>query len=118
MNTKALSLLIGLLVVPDLTQACDAPEAPEVPAGSGSTLEEMIDAQNAIKTFQAANADYLTCVDQLMEAEKMLIDDGDENAQERWALAAADYNAAVTREEQVADGFNTAIRAYKAANPK
>ena len=33
------------------------------------------------------------------------------------ALAAADYNAAVSREEQVAADFNTAIRAYKAANP-
>ena len=31
--------------------------------------------------------------------------------------AAADYNAAVSREEQVAADFNAAIRAYKAANP-
>ena len=34
-----------------------------------------------------------------------------------FALAAADYNAAVSREEQVAADFNAAIRAYKAANP-
>jgi hypothetical protein len=52
-----------------------------------------------------------------MSAEKASIDEGDDSAQERYALAAADYNAAVSREEQVAADFNTAIRAYKAANP-
>ena len=117
MNIKALSLLLGLLVFPNLTQACDAPEAPSIPDGDDSTLQEMIAAQTAIKAFQEANAEYLECVDQLMAVEKALIDDGEKNAQERWTLAAADYNAAVTREEQTADAFNTAIRAYKAANP-
>jgi len=29
----------------------------------------------------------------------------------------AKYNAAVSNEEEVAGAFNTAIRAYKAANP-
>ena len=52
-----------------------------------------------------------------MTAEQNLVDEGDEGAQERYALAAADYNAAVSREEQVAADFNAAIRAYKAANP-
>jgi len=52
-----------------------------------------------------------------MVSEKAAIDEGDDSAQERYALAAADYNAAVSREEQVAADFNTAIRAYKAANP-
>ena len=35
-------------------------------------------------------------------ASKAAIDEGDDSAEERYALAAADYNAAVSREEQVA----------------
>ena len=52
-----------------------------------------------------------------MTAEKAAMDEGDRDADERYALAAADYNAAVSREEQVAADFNTAIKAFKAANP-
>jgi len=74
-------------------------------------------AQAEVKAFQAANAEYLECVDDLMTAEKASQAEGDKSAEERFALAAADYNAAVSREEQVAADFNTAIRAYKAANP-
>ena len=59
----------------------------------------------------------MECVDDQMASEKAAIDEGDDSAEERYALAAADYNAAVSREEQVAADFNTAIRAYKAANP-
>ena len=76
----------------------------------------MISAQGEVKAFQAANAEYLEC-GRSNGVEKAAIDEGDESAEERYALAAADYNAAVSREEQVTADFNTAIRAYKAANP-
>ena len=52
-----------------------------------------------------------------MASEKASVAEGDKSAEERFALAAADYNAAVSREEQVAADFNAAIRAFKAANP-
>jgi len=115
-QTALLTLSLAALPV-SAAIACDAPATPAVPDGEGATLEEMIAAQTEVKTFQASNADYLACVDEQMTAEQNLVDEGDEGAQERYALAAADYNAAVSREEQVAADFNTAIRAYKAANP-
>ena len=118
MNIQTAALTLGLLVAPmGLANACDAPVAPPTPDGSSATLDDMVAAQGEVKAFQAANAEYLTCVDEKMLAEKAAIDEGDDGAQERYALAAADYNAAVSREEQVAADFNTAIRAYKAANP-
>jgi hypothetical protein len=80
-------------------------------------MEDMVASQGEVKAFQAANAGYLTCVDDQMTAEKAAMDEGDRDADERYALAAADYNAAVSREEQVAADFNTAIKAFKAANP-
>ena len=118
MKIQTASLLLAITVLPYATaQACDVPVAPPTPDGGSATLEDMIAAQGEVKAFQAANAEYLTGVDEKMVAEKAAIDEGDDGAQERYALAAADYNAAVSREEQVAADFNTAIRAYKAANP-
>ena len=110
-------LLAMMLLSSAAAQACDVPVAPPALEGENATLEEMISAQGEVKAFQAANAEYLECVDNQMTAEKAAVDEGDKSAEERFALAAADYNAAVSREEQVAADFNTAIRAYKAANP-
>ena len=118
MKTSITSLLLVLASTSvHSALACDVPVAPPTPDGSNATLEEMIAAQGEVKAFQAANAEYLECVDDQMASEKAAIDEGDDSAEERYALAAADYNAAVSREEQVAADFNTAIRAYKAANP-
>ena len=118
MNTRTTPLLLAMLVLPiHFASACDAPVAPPASDGDSATLEEMVAAQGEVKAFQSANAEYLECVDEQMVSEKAAIDEGDDSAQERYALAAADYNAAVSREEQVAADFNTAIRAYKAANP-
>lgn len=118
MKTQTASLLLALTLAPlGAAQACDAPVTPASPDGESATLEEMIAAQGEVKAFQASNAEYLECVDNQMSAEQASIDEGDESAKERYALAAADYNAAVSREEQVAADFNAAIKAYKAANP-
>ena len=118
MKTYITSLLLVLASTSALSSlACDVPVAPPTPDGSSATLKEMVAAQGEVKAFQAANAEYLECVDDQMASEKAAIDEGDDSAEERYALAAADYNAAVSREEQVATEFNTAIRAYTAANP-
>lgn len=118
MKIPTASLLLALTMTPlGAAYACDAPLAPLSLDGGNSTLEEMIAAQGEVKAFQAINAEYLKCVDSQMSAEQASIDEGDESAKERYALAAADYNAAVSREEQVAANFNSAIKAYKAANP-
>lgn len=118
MKIQTASLMLAIAVMPYVTaQACDVPVAPPTPDGGSATLEDMITAQGEVKAFQGANEEYLKCVDDLMAAEKASVAEGDKTAEERFALAAADYNAAVSREEQVAADFNTAIRAYKAANP-
>ena len=118
MKIRSASLLLAIAALPYATaQACDVPVVPPIPDGGSATLEDMISAQGEVKTFQAANEEYLECVDDLMASERASVAEGDKSAEERFALAAADYNAAVSREEQVAADFNAAIRAYKAANP-
>ena len=137
-NTKVACLIVGLLTtsvgmaqLEEMMSAqdemksfqaanseeCIAPDTPKTPVGSTATLEEMIAAQDEVKSFQAANAEYLSCVDLEMAKEKKLLGE-DSAAEERYALAAADYNAAISREEKVAEDFNRAIKAYKSANRK
>ena len=118
MNIKPATLAFALFATPfSAAFACDVPVAPPTPDGGSATMEDMVASQGEVKAFQAANADYLTCVDDQMTSEKAAMDEGDNDADERYALAAADYNAAVSREEKVADDFNAAIKAFKAANP-
>ena len=118
MDMKPVTLAFALLATPlSGAFACDVPVAPPTTDGGSATMEDMVASQGEVKAFQAANAEYLTCVDDQMTAEKAAMDEGDRDADERYALAAADYNAAVSREEQVAADFNTAIKAFKAANP-
>ena len=82
MKTSITSLLLVLASTSAFSVlACDVPVAPPTPDGSSATLEEMIAAQGEVKAFQAANAEYLECVDDQMASEKAAIDEGDDSAE-------------------------------------
>ena len=71
MKIQTASLLLAITVLPYAkAQACDVPVAPPTPDGGSATLEDMIAAQGEVKAFQAANAEYLECVDDLMRQKK------------------------------------------------
>ena len=73
MRTHTAPFLLAMMLLSSATaQACDVPVAPPAPDGESATLEEMISAQGEVKAFQAANAEYLECVDNSMTAEKRL----------------------------------------------
>ena len=96
---------------------CVAPAQPEIPEGEDSSLEQMLAGQKAVKTFQAANLAYMSCLEpQLAEAEAAA-KAGAEGAVEKYTQLQETYNAAVSVEEEVAAKFNTEIRDYKSANP-
>ena len=100
---------------------CVRPEAPTIPDGASSTMEQMIAGQTAVKAFQAQNIDYMACMEPGMAAagEQLKSGSADEKAaaQTTYDEVESTYNAAVSAEEEVADQFNAAIRAYKASNP-
>ena len=111
--------LLGLALSSSVSMAddCVAPAVPEVPDGASSNMEQMLTGQKAVKAFQAANLEYMACLEpKLAEAEAAAVD-GSEEAVKTYQNIQEDYNAAVSREEEVAGKFNTAIREYKAANP-
>jgi hypothetical protein len=99
--------------------ACIAPKAPtSFPNGAVATLPEMIEAQKAVKQFQADMATYRKCIDEesppaptgaaLTDEQKKAQD-----AREKERLQK--HNDSVTQETAVADEFNQQIHAYKEA---
>ena len=101
---------------------CSGPEAPTLPDGSSATMEALVASKNAVTEFQAANSEYLNCLDAEISSAKSAISTASEESKAAEAKATYQtlldaYNQAVSAEETLAQDFNSAIRAYKAANP-
>lgn len=105
---------------------CVAPETPELPNGANATMDQMLEGQKAVKTFQTANVEYMQCLEPLIADAEAQVKKGTEEGAEAEAIAEAQkayteavdaFNAAVSAEESVAGQFNTEIREFKAANP-
>ncbi len=115
--------ILGLLVVSTYATAgdCINPETPAIPDGASSTIEQMIASQKAVKSFQAANIEYMACIEPGLTAAGVDLEAASKNdkaaAQAAYDELEAAYNDAVSVEEEAADQFNAAIREYKGANP-
>ncbi len=111
--------LLGLALGSTVAMAddCVAPDAPSISEGEESTLEQMLAAQKAVKDFQAANLTYMGCLEPKLAAAEAAAKAGEEGAVENYQKVQETYNAAVSREEEVATKFNNEIRDYKTANP-
>ncbi|HSG63609.1 MAG TPA: hypothetical protein VLD39_01345 [Gammaproteobacteria bacterium] len=91
--------------------ACDYPALAVVPNGAGSTIEQMVAAQESVKVYMAAMDTYLSCVSSELEAA------GDDAPEEFKAIMVSRHNAAVAEMEAVAASFNEQIAAFREANP-
>jgi len=117
------TLALGLLFASGNALAeCVAPESPQLPDGANAAYDDMISGQQAVKTFQEANLEYMACLEKDIKAaekeakNKSASDDDRADAVMRHSEAVEAYNAAVSKEEEVAGQFNSEIREYKAAN--
>lgn len=100
---------------------CEAPDEPNIPDGANASMQDMLNGQESVKMFQAANMDYLKCLEAAFaEAEKTAKNAEDKTQAARamavYSEAVEDYNTAVSKEESVAGEFNTQIREYQATN--
>ncbi len=110
--------LLTLLLLPVSTFAktadgslgthCDTPVQPGTPDGAKATMEDMVAAQQAMKSFLANGDVYLEC---LTSAEANF---GAELTPEQRASLVASHNDMVEAMEGIASKFNEAVRAYKA----
>jgi hypothetical protein len=114
--------LIGLALASAASVAddCTAPTPPTLPDGSTATKEQMLDGQKSIKEYQAANTVYRTCLEPKISAAEVAAA-GDSPGPELVAALKTlndDYNASVSKEEEMAMGFNAELKKYKEANPQ
>ena len=115
--------MMGLALVSSaaIAEDCVAPDAPAgLPDGATASMEEMLEGQKTVKAFQAANLDYMKCLEPQIEAATpaATADDASDEAKDALKALEESYNAAVSQEEELAGQFNTEIREYKAANPQ
>lgn len=98
---------------------CTAPALPTLPDGATSTLEAMLAGQQAVKDFQANNTEYRTCLEPQITAAEMAAtgDSPGPELVEALKVLNDEYNGSVSKEEALAEQFNTALREYKEANP-
>ncbi|HAN29757.1 MAG TPA: hypothetical protein DCP75_18955 [Haliea salexigens] len=118
----AKSLLAVLALGSSMAMAeCVQPETPTLPNGGSATMDDMIAGQQAVKTFQAANLEYMACLETQFTAAKKTIEEGKakdaESLKAAYEADVAAYNEAVSAEEALAGQFNTEIREFRAANP-
>ena len=113
--------LIGLTLgsTASIAAECTAPALPELPQGATASMEQMLAGQKAVKEFQAANSEYRACLDPQVSAAEVAAA-GDSPSEE--AVAALkklndDYNASVSKEEELATKFNASLKDYPAAHP-
>lgn len=113
--------LIGLALVSATSAAddCIAPQTPALPDGAAASLEQMLAGQKAVKEFQTANSEFRSCLEPKVSAAELesVADAENEEIEATLKQLNEDYNNSVSEEEAVAERFNTALKAYKAANP-
>ena len=92
--------------VEPLIGQCKAPEVPPIPNGSVDSLDVMVDAQSAIRSFMSESEVYLDCISEIIDERKL--DD------EQHAAAVRQHNQMVGLMEDVAEDFNKQVRIFKA----
>ena len=105
------------VILPVDLQSCKVPYAtPPIP--ENASKEDLLKAKKLIGEFQGEMLVYRTCLG--VETEEKLdgLEDNAELTQGNVRAILNAYDYSVTKEEQVATAFNTALRAYKAGLAK
>jgi hypothetical protein len=111
---------IAMLAAGTAFADCAKPDSKiAVPNGSKATKDEMINAQRAVKAYDASVKDYGTCM--LSEQDAEIAKGGDKLTQEQRDKIVERYtkqiNDEVDKLQKTADKFNAEVKAFKAKNP-
>jgi len=102
---------LAVLSVSTAFADCSIPDgAVQIPDGATATKEEMIAAQKAVQAYDAAVKTYTDCLQQEQQAK---LDAGGDKVKLQKQYAELN-NAQVEKVQQLADKFNTELKAYKA----
>jgi hypothetical protein len=113
--------VVALLGAGAAHAACTYPRAPQrIPDGNSASMEEMVEAQKAVRKYDADINAYVACLK--LEHEQQLAQDSDaltEDQKKYMArLQVQKHNAAIDELETVAARFNEQVKVFKAKNEK
>ena len=116
----AMALTAALTAAP-VHADCPYPAAPDkLPNGSSATLEEMVAGQKAVRAYDKAINDYVSCIDH--ELDEAIKKGGEQlKAQQKTDMQhveAQKHNAAIDQLQSVADRFNEQVKVFKARTDK
>jgi len=116
----AMALTAALTAAP-VRADCPYPAAPDkLPDGSSATLEEMVAGQKAVRTYDKAINDYVSCIDH--ELDEAIKKGGDQlKPQQKLDMQhveAQKHNAAIDQLQNIADRFNEQVKVFKARTDK
>jgi hypothetical protein len=104
---------------------CSYPPPPDhLPDGNTATLQEMVEAQKAVKEYDKAINAYIACIQlERNDATAKMAKPGETpTAQQKKAMDDMErvevqkHNAAIDQLQSVADRFNEQVKVYKAKN--
>jgi cyclophilin family peptidyl-prolyl cis-trans isomerase len=97
--TEDSSESIALQRLAELTAECELPSAPTIPNATDTTMDAMVEAQEAVQEYIDASTEALECLEELAE--------DDDLSDEDRALAILAYNNEVSSQETLATQWNT-----------
>ena len=105
---------VCLIFSAHIAMACDYPsERVSIPVGGDVSKEELLAAQQGVKSYMAALATYRDCIVEEEKLARLAMEDlAPEIEQQREEMLNKKYNAAVEDEEKVAAEFNAAVQAF------
>jgi hypothetical protein len=97
--------------------ACGAPAAPpDVPDGATASREQMVAAHSTVKAFDEATTIYTQCLDTTADQAtvqfKTVATSADLDTLRAWQTQL--HNAAIDRDQDIADRLNVQLRRFKA----
>jgi hypothetical protein len=100
---------------------CPFPPAPDkLPDGATATLEEMVAGQKAVKAYDKAMNEYVSCIDKQLDDK--IAQAGEQLKPQQKAdmqkVEAQKHNAAIDQLQSVADRFNEQVKVFKARTDK
>jgi hypothetical protein len=110
MKVVAGAILVGASLAPQAWAQCDQPAVPTVPDGATSTLDEMLEAQTAVRAYMAEMESFLECVGDEIDSAPA------DTPEEMRAVMVQRYDTAFDEMEAVAASFNAERIAYTEAN--
>lgn len=90
-----------------IIEECPAPKPPSIPNGKTATQEDLLATQKELKSYLAHGDEFLACIDHIQDSWS------EEDRKQYVNLVVSFHNRMVDDMNEVADLFNTSVRAFK-----